>query len=253
MYEKSLVIVQMMEWAICNNSANILTHLRDLGYAVPAELIERYPEIMREYLFIEYPLKLVPKFTQVELEEPELNVEEDSLDESDEPLNVVDTRSTLKQIKSYHLMWRDISLRLFSQVFLDPATVPLYYITHIDLSHNLLVSVPSQFFRMYNLESINLSHNAITSLPSIDLWSTTSKLQVLNVSHNQIVGDAISPILYRKNTGNRVPFQDLWYLDLSHNHYPAFPNWILHFSALRHLNIGHNPKVSTVNEILGVS
>ena len=39
-----------MEWAIENNSANILTHLRELGYSIPLNIIERYPKIIRDYL-----------------------------------------------------------------------------------------------------------------------------------------------------------------------------------------------------------
>ena len=39
-----------MDWALLNNSANMLTHLRNLGYAVPSELIERDPHLFGEYL-----------------------------------------------------------------------------------------------------------------------------------------------------------------------------------------------------------
>lgn len=47
-----------MEWAIENNSANILTHLRQLGYAIPSALIVKYQDILAEYLYSEYPLKV---------------------------------------------------------------------------------------------------------------------------------------------------------------------------------------------------
>ena len=39
-----------MEWAIASNSANILTHLRDLGYPIPMDIIDKYPLIIRDYL-----------------------------------------------------------------------------------------------------------------------------------------------------------------------------------------------------------
>lgn len=39
-----------MEWAISTNSANILTHLRDLGYPIPLDIIEKYPLVIRDYL-----------------------------------------------------------------------------------------------------------------------------------------------------------------------------------------------------------
>lgn len=42
-----------MDWALQNNSANMLTHLRSLGYAVPSDLIERDPVLFRDYLLSE--------------------------------------------------------------------------------------------------------------------------------------------------------------------------------------------------------
>ena len=47
-----------MEWAIESNSANILTHLRQLGYAIPSSLVVKYQEVLAEYLHSEYPLKV---------------------------------------------------------------------------------------------------------------------------------------------------------------------------------------------------
>lgn len=39
-----------MEWAISSNSANVLTHLRNLGYPIPLDIIEKYPMVIRDYL-----------------------------------------------------------------------------------------------------------------------------------------------------------------------------------------------------------
>lgn len=41
---------QVMEWSITHNSANILTHLRMLGYSIPLDIIKRYPTVIRDYL-----------------------------------------------------------------------------------------------------------------------------------------------------------------------------------------------------------
>ena len=41
---------QVMEWSITHNSANILTHLRKLGYPIPLDIIKRYPTVIRDYL-----------------------------------------------------------------------------------------------------------------------------------------------------------------------------------------------------------
>ncbi len=43
-----------MEWAILTNSANILSHLRLLGYSIPLDIIEKYPTVIRDYLIGEY-------------------------------------------------------------------------------------------------------------------------------------------------------------------------------------------------------
>lgn len=42
--------MQLMEWALTKRSANIMTYLRHTGYHIPLELIQRYPEIVRDYL-----------------------------------------------------------------------------------------------------------------------------------------------------------------------------------------------------------
>ena len=47
-----------MKWAIENGSANILTHLRELGYSIPEDLIQSYDEVIASYLLSEYPLKV---------------------------------------------------------------------------------------------------------------------------------------------------------------------------------------------------
>lgn len=47
-----------MDWALENGSANILTHLRDLGYEIPEDLVLKYQELVVSYLLQEYPLKV---------------------------------------------------------------------------------------------------------------------------------------------------------------------------------------------------
>ena len=54
-----------MDWALENGSANILTHLRDLGYAIPEDLIWKYQDSVACYLLSEYPLKVISSFTHV--------------------------------------------------------------------------------------------------------------------------------------------------------------------------------------------
>lgn len=47
-----------MEWALTTGSANILTHLRDLGYEISEDLIRKYDETVGAYLLGEYPPKV---------------------------------------------------------------------------------------------------------------------------------------------------------------------------------------------------
>ena len=47
-----------MEWAIGNGSANVLTHLTELGYPIPEDLVMKYQEVVADYLFAEHPLRV---------------------------------------------------------------------------------------------------------------------------------------------------------------------------------------------------
>ena len=47
-----------MDWALEHSSATILTHLRELGYPIPEDLIWKYQELIVSYLLSEYPLKV---------------------------------------------------------------------------------------------------------------------------------------------------------------------------------------------------
>ena len=61
----------------------------------------------------------------------------------------------------------------------------LCHLKELDLSHNLLEEVPSNFScLLYNLEKLNLSHNKIINFGAVH--SYPPKLQVLDLSHNGI-------------------------------------------------------------------
>lgn len=236
--EQKVFVNEVMEWAILNNSANILTHLRELGYPIPLTIIEKYPMVIRDYLLGEFPLQETPRFKHLELKElQEMLSWEDSLMEEDEEsiLSIQDTRPTIQVNRRYHLMWRDISLPIFLPVFLDENAMDAFHITHVDLSHNKLASLPSQLFHLPLLESLDLSHNCLSTLPPLDSWKPKSRLQFLQLSHNALTveGCATHP------TNKQALCPHLWYLDLSHNEFCSFPRFVLHFS-LRHLNLSAN-------------
>ena len=67
---------------------------------------------------------------------------------------------------------------------LDFPSLPLTSLTHIDLSHNLLESIPSALQAMHSLRSVNLSDNVITSVRSAP--SVLGNVSTLNLARNRI-------------------------------------------------------------------
>ena len=233
-----------MDWCLDNGSANILTHLRDLGYAIPLNLFDKYHDVLTEYLFNEYPLATIPKFEVNDLSSlPQPVSIEDSLDEPEEPLNVVDTRPLISVSKSYLLSWRDISLSVFLRCFLNSPSLNLTCLAHIDLSHNKLTEVPPELFRLPALQSLNISHNHISTLTPVDLWTPRSHLQFLDASHNSLSGWG-NPVTQRQVAEGSVPLlKTVWNVNLSSNSLGEFPAAVLQFPALRVLDLSGNPQV----------
>ncbi len=185
----------------------------------------------------------MPKFQQLELKDlSELLSWEDSsilLEEGDEnALAIQDTRPTIEVTRTFHLSWRDISLPVFLPSFLEQAAMETKHLTHIDLSHNKLPSIPCEFFQLPLLESLDVSHNRLTSLPGVEHWRDHSHLQYLKASHNRLTEDTPP----RGTQVGQLVSTVLWYVDLSHNLFHAFPRFLLLFS-LHHLDISHNTQV----------
>lgn len=194
-------------------------------------------------------MREVPRFHHLELKELRemLSWEDSLMDDIDETvLAIQDTRPTIEVARTYHLLWRDISLPLFLSTFLDREAMDTSHITHVDISHNVIPSVPCELFQLPMLESLDLSHNRLTSLPPLDLWAQHLYLQFLKVSHNQLTGEGCNSSTNRPPSGGRV-CSSLWYVDLSHNNFHGFPQFLLHFS-LRHLDISHNEMVREMAE-----
>lgn len=62
--------------------------------------------------------------------------------------------------------------------------LPLTRLTHLDLSHNLLNSVPSSLSHLHSLQSLNLSNNLIQSVRNAP--SALGNITTLNLSKNRI-------------------------------------------------------------------
>ncbi|KAJ6586849.1 leucine-rich protein [Mycena vulgaris] len=88
--------------------------------------------------------------------------------------------SSLKWAFLKHLSLSDNGLTFFPS-----ACVPyLTSLTHLDLSSNLLVSVPPNLAALYNLVSLNLSDNMIDSVLAI--YQHLGQVLHLNLSHNRL-------------------------------------------------------------------
>jgi Leucine-rich repeat (LRR) protein len=88
--------------------------------------------------------------------------------------------SGLKWAFLKHLCLADNSLTFF------PANIipHLLSVTYLDLSSNLLVSVPSGLNQMYNLVTLNLSDNMIESV--LGIYTMLGQVLTLNLSRNRI-------------------------------------------------------------------
>lgn len=200
----------------------------------------------------EYPLQVIPQFTHVDLPTPKLGFEDSTLleDFEDEPQGIHDIRPSIEVMRTYSLCWRDISLYYFLPEFLSVEVMDVRWLTHIDLSHNCLVSLPAKIFKLPRLQSLNISHNQLTSLPSLEAWHQSSQLQVLNASHNQIVVSNQNPFSHGRpnSSGGKEQFHELWYLDLSNNLLTAFPMFVFCFRHVHYLDISHNTQVRKTSQ-----
>ena len=110
----------------------------------------------------------------------------DSVPEVSEDAHTDDEPSDTPQLPSWkwgslkHLCLADNSLTFFP-------TAPLPYltsITHLDLSSNLLVSVPPGLSALYNLVSLNLSDNMIDSV--LGIYQRLGSITSINLSKNRL-------------------------------------------------------------------
>ncbi|KAG8680192.1 hypothetical protein FRC08_016479 [Ceratobasidium sp. 394] len=79
-----------------------------------------------------------------------------------------------------HLSLADNALTFFPTAPLANLT----YLTHLDLSSNLLVAVPSGLGALYNLVSLNLSDNMIDSV--LGIYTTLGSITNLDLSRNRL-------------------------------------------------------------------
>jgi len=75
-------------------------------------------------------------------------------------------------------------LSLHSTTMISFPSLPLHRLTHLDLSHNLLNSIPASLASLHSLQSLNLSHNMIVSVRNAP--QVLGNITTLNLSKNRI-------------------------------------------------------------------
>lgn len=172
-----------------------------------------------------------------------INEVESELDEDDEPMNIIDYRSSLVVSNTFLLQLSDISLTSLPSSFFHEL-LPLSKLTHVDLSCNTLTEVPLELFQLMPLTFLNLSHNNLQSIPSYTHWGGQTSLEMFDISYNSLGSDSSSsPLVSHKKLGGVVGvtfFPRLWYLDISGNELTTVPQWVLLCKSLKHLDMSKN-------------
>lgn len=105
-----------------------------------------------------------------------------------EPPTPERTPETMQPAKLSSLKWaflRHLSLVDNALTFLPTSPLPYFIsVTHLDLSSNLLVSVPPGLQSLYNLTSLNLSDNMIDSV--LGIYTVLGQVLYLNLSKNRL-------------------------------------------------------------------
>uniref|UniRef100_A0A0N4ZX28 non-specific serine/threonine protein kinase n=1 Tax=Parastrongyloides trichosuri TaxID=131310 RepID=A0A0N4ZX28_PARTI len=143
------------------------------------------------------------------------------------------------------LNWRQASLLTFPVDFVFPAvnrispkvkTIRLAFasITKVDLSENLLSTIPLTLFSMPSLKCLNLSNNKINSFESLENFQTNIPvLENINLENNELT--TLPPQLF-----SSAFFPSLKVLNVSKNSIKYLPSNIWSSTTLKELNASYN-------------
>ncbi len=128
--------------------------------------------------------------------------------------------------------------------------------THINLTNNLLTSLPKELFQLSGLRNLNVSHNCLESIPTILSWNCP-KMKELDISFNRLINEKYH-ILEGKKSRERInqnPPSNAAQRDkinaaqrvlrlTGYNLYPCI-------CSLAKVSIGHNIELTQVSEVTG--
>ena len=120
-----------------------------------------------------------------------------------------------------------------------PENVADYWsnVTKLDLSSNLLKSIPSCLLELPHVKQLNLSNNKLGEIPNVPAWPIC--LTTLNLSHNMLTN---LPSCEAAN---------LLKLDLSHNNFVNVPHCVGNFTKLLSLSLSHNSDILELPDKMG--
>jgi internalin A len=145
---------------------------------------------------------------------------------------------------------------------LPPALFKCTTLRHLDLSRNLITSLPNEFASLTQLESVVLSHNRLTAFPTVlygmpsltrviidnnglNAWANPNSLQLPNIEELDLSHNKLSQVISSIGALTRLTS-----LNLTDNALDRLPDALGHLSALQDLFLAGN-KLSELPRSLG--
>lgn len=156
-----------------------------------------------------------------------------------------------KTIHADHLVMTGVAILHIPNVW-----VANTHLTYVNLSSNLLTSVPEEIFQLATLQGLILAQNCLDAIPSVLRWNCP-KLKELDVSHNRLLSKPYTILEGRKNREPPIDSnppsigkqkmvisaaQSLLNLT-GYNLYPCL-------CSITRVSIGHNPALTQVRGCL---